>query len=139
MKPKSVNLFLSEGFVYFSVLYLAGIHIPPFTSFGLTPSPIYFWFIVGSFSYMLVKLYMPFTKRDCLFFLTSLLILYLVLFQPLLKAQLNALLHVIISLVFLLVTYQKVNSTYVEDLLLSLKYKRFSMSEVSTEETFIYV
>jgi len=117
MKPKSVNLFLSEGFVYFSVLYLAGIHIPPFTSFGLTPSPIYFWFIVGSFSYMLVKLYMPFTKRDCLFFLTSLLILYLVLFQPLLKAQLNALMHVIISLVFLLVTYDLFQNVHVNALI----------------------
>lgn len=68
MKAKSVNLFLAKGFVYFSVLYLAGIHIPPFDSFGLTPSPIYFWFIVGSFLFVLVKLYAPSNKSDYLFF-----------------------------------------------------------------------
>jgi len=53
----------------------------------------------------LVKFYMPFSKGDYLFYLTTLLILYLILFQPLLKAQLNALMHVIISFFFLLVTY----------------------------------
>ena len=105
MKAKSVNLFLAKGFVYFSVLYLAGIHIPPFDSFGLTPSPIYFWFIVGSFLFVLVKLYAPSNKSDYLFFLIIMMILYLILFQPLLKAQLNSLIHVIISFFFLLVTY----------------------------------
>ena len=69
MKPKSVNLFLAKGFVYFSVLYLAGIHIPALDSFGLTPSPIYFWFIIGLFLYMLVKLYKLSNKSDYLFFL----------------------------------------------------------------------
>ncbi len=105
MKAKSVNLFLAKGFVYFSVLYLAGIHIPPLDSFGLTPSPIYFWFIVGSFLFVLVKLYEPSNKSDYLSFLIIMMILYLILFQPLLKAQLNGLVHVIISFSFLLVTH----------------------------------
>lgn len=105
MKAKSVNLFLAKGFVYFSVLYLAGIHIPPFDSFGLTPSPIYFWFIVGSFLFVLIKLYKPSNKSDYLFFLIIMMMLYLILFQPLLKAQLNGLIHVIISFSFLLITH----------------------------------
>lgn len=110
MKAKSINLFLAKGFVYFSVLYLAGIHIPPFDSFGLTPSPIYFWFIIGLFLYIILKLNTFFNRNDLLYFFIFFFILFLILFQPVLKAQLNALIHVIISISFLLITYDLFNN-----------------------------
>lgn len=55
MKARTVNVFLAKGFTYFSVLYLAGIHIPPFDSFGPTPSLIYFWTVVGVTLYFCIN------------------------------------------------------------------------------------
>ena len=105
MKAKTVNVFLAKGFTYFSVLYLAGIHIPPFDSFGLTPSPIYFWTVIGVILYFMYKLYSSTNKNKLIYFFITFFILYLLMFQPLLKAELSNFMHVIISYSFLLITY----------------------------------
>lgn len=105
MKAKTVNVFLAKGFTYFSVLYLAGIHIPPFDSLGLTPSPIYFWTVIGVILYFMYKLYSSTSKNRIIYFFITFFILYLLMFQPLLKAKPNYFMHVIISYSFLLITY----------------------------------
>lgn len=101
-----LNLFLIvfDGFVLFSSFYLVSVKPHFLDAIGLNASPIYFWTVVGSFLAFICMILRPEAlKINAISLVSAIMIVYLLLTQFIVGAQLNALAHLLTNYIFLFI------------------------------------
>ncbi|MGJ8454519.1 hypothetical protein ACSFC1_04365 [Pseudothermotoga sp. U03pept] len=97
----SVRKILFDGFFFFSSLYLVGIRPPVLKEYGLNASPIYFWAVFGAVGLLLYIIASAGRIRLNRVSISSLsMLIYLLFTQPLLRPQINAFVHLLMTYFF---------------------------------------
>ena len=106
-----VRKILIYGFFLFSSAYLVDIRPSFLESIGLNASPIYLWTVIGTFAFLLyIILARDLVRLNLVALSSATMCFYLSITQPLLKPQINALSHLIMSFFYAFVvsvTYRK--------------------------------